>query len=125
MTAREAKDLKLCDSDYKFMTVIWESYPINSGELVKLCNERLGWKKSTVYTMIRKMELKGFVENVNATVSALIPEEACQKEEAQYFMKRTFDNSMPKLFAAFFGDRKISEKEAKELEALIEEYREK
>lgn len=75
--------------------------------------------------MIRKMELKGFVENVNATVSALIPEEACQKEEAQYFMKRTFDNSMPKFFAAFFGDRKISEKEAKELEALIEEYREK
>ena len=119
------KNLKLCDSDYKFMTAVWESYPINSGELVRLCNEKFGWKKSTVYTMIKKMELKGFVENVNATVSALVPEEACQREEAQYFMERTFQNSMPKFFAAFFGDRKISEEEAGELEALIEEYRQK
>ena len=79
------KDLKLCDSDYKFMTAVWESCPVNSGELVRLCNEKFGWKKSTVYTMIKKMELKGFVENVNATVTALIPEEACQREEAQYF----------------------------------------
>lgn len=107
------------------MTAVWESYPINSGELVRLCNEKFGWKKSTVYTMIKKMELKGFVENVNATVSALVPEEACQREEAQYFMERTFHNSMPKFFAAFFGDRKISEEEAGELEALIEEYRQK
>ena len=60
------KNLKLCDSDYKFMTAVWESYPVNSGELVRLCNEKFGWKKSTVYTMIKKMELKGFVENVNA-----------------------------------------------------------
>lgn len=117
------KDLKLCDSDYKFMTVVWENYPINSGQLVRLCNEKFGWKKSTVYTMIKKMELRGFVENANTVVSALIPEEACQREEVQYFMKRTFNNSMPKFFAAFFGDRTISEEEARELVLLINEYK--
>ena len=48
-------DLKLCDSDYKFMTIVWEHAPINSGELVALCNEQLGWKKSTTYTVIKKL----------------------------------------------------------------------
>ena len=67
--------LKLCDSDYRFMQVVWQEAPINSGELVKLCEERLGWKKSTTYTTIRKLCQKGYIQNEHAMVSVLIPQE--------------------------------------------------
>ena len=59
--------IKLCDSDYRFMCVVWEHAPVNSGELVKLCQEQLGWKKSTTYTVVRKMCEKGYIANEDAT----------------------------------------------------------
>ena len=67
------ESLKLCDSDYKFMAVVWEHAPIQSGELVKVCNEVLGWKKSTTYTAIKKLSEKGYLKNEKAIVSVLIP----------------------------------------------------
>ena len=70
--------IKLCDSDYRFMCVVWEHAPVNSGELVKLCQEQLGWKKSTTYTVVRKMCEKGYIANEDATVSVLIPKEQVQ-----------------------------------------------
>ena len=62
------ENLKLCDSDYRFMLVVWEAAPVNSGELVRLCQEQLGWKKSTTYTQIKKMCEKGYIENTQAVV---------------------------------------------------------
>ena len=64
-------DLKLCDSDYRFMMVVWEHEPVKSTKLAKLCAEELGWKKSTTFTAIKKLSQKGFLENVDATVSSL------------------------------------------------------
>ncbi len=115
---------KLCDSDYRFMCIVWESAPVNSGELVKLCQEKLGWKKSTTYTEIKKLCEKGFIQNDDAVVSVLIPKEKAQKKEAEYFVERTFENSLPSFFAAFLGGKKLSKKEAKALKKLIEEHRE-
>lgn len=116
--------LKLCDSDYRFMKVVWEYAPVPSGQLVKLCFEQLGWKKSTTYTVIKKLCEKGFIRNENAVVSVLIPMEQVQKDESLSFVERTFDGSLPKFVAAFLGGRKLSEKELKELKALIEQYEE-
>ena len=62
---------KLCDSEYRFMCVIWEAEPVSSGELVSLCQEKLGWKKSTTYTVLRKLCEKGYLENKETIVSAL------------------------------------------------------
>ena len=59
------ENFKLCDSDYRFMTIVWENAPIASGELVKLCNENLGWKKSTTYTAIKKLSEKGYIKNIS------------------------------------------------------------
>lgn len=118
------ENLRLCDSDYRFMTVIWDNAPVNSGELVKLCGERLGWKKSTTYTAIKKLCEKGFIKNENATVSVLIPREAVQAEESAYFVERTFDGSLPQFVAAFLGGKTISEKEAEKLKKLIDAHRE-
>ena len=114
---------KLCDSDSRFMCVVWDNAPINSGELVKLCQEKLGWKKSTTYTVVRKMCEKGYIANEDATVSVLIPKEQVQADESQYFVERTFDGSLPGFIAAFLGGKKISNEDAKKLKKKIDEHK--
>ena len=93
-------------------------------ELVKLCQEQLGWKKSTTYTVVRKMCEKGYIANEDATVSVLIPKEQVQAEESRYFVDRTFDGSLPGFITAFLGGKKISKKEAKLLKKMIDEHKE-
>ena len=115
--------LKLCDSDYRFMLVVWEHAPVNSGELVKLCTDILGWKKSTTYTTIRKLCEKGYIKNENATVSVLIEKDRVQADESEYFVERTFGGSLPQFLTAFLGEKKISAKEAEKIIALINEHR--
>ncbi len=118
------KDLKLCDSDYKFMTIVWDYAPVNSGELVALCNEKLGWKKSTTYTVIKKMSERGFIRSENAIISVLVKREECQAVETDYFVERTFGGSLPGFLAAFLNSRKLSDAEAEELKRMIDEHRE-
>lgn len=119
------ENLKLCDSDYRFMLIVWKYAPINSGELVKLCDKKLGWKKSTTYTEIKKMCGKGYIENTQATVNVLIPKERVQADESAYFVERTFDGSLPGFLAAFLGGKTISEKEAEKIKKMIDEHMEK
>ena len=117
-------DLKLCDSDYKFMTIVWDYAPVNSGELVGLCKEKLGWKKSTTYTVIKKLTERGFIKSENAVISVLVEREACQAVETDYFVERTFGGSLPHFLAAFLNSRKLSDAEAEELKRMIDEHRE-
>lgn len=116
--------LKLCDSDYRFMSIVWDHAPINSGELVKLCNANLGWKKSTTYTTIKKLSEKGYLTNEDAIVSVKIPKNRVQAEESEYFVERTFEGSLPHFLAAFLGGKKISHKEAEKIKALIDAHKE-
>lgn len=115
--------LKLCESDYRFMQVVWENAPIGSGDLVRKCNKILGWKKSTTYTTIRKLSEKGYIVNENAIVSVLIGRERVQADESEYFVERTFDGSLPQFLTAFLRDKKISDKEAEKIKKLIDEHR--
>lgn len=115
---------KLCDSEYRFMCVVWDNAPLNSGDLVKLCKEQLGWKKSTTYTVVRKMCDKGYIANNDAIVTVLIPKEQVQADESEYFVERTFDGSLPGFIAAFLGGKKISAEEAKMLKKMIDEHKE-
>ncbi len=116
------ENLKLCDSDYRFMLVVWEVAPVNSGELVRLCQEQLGWKKSTTYTQIKKMCEKGYIENTQAIVRVLIPKERVQADESDYFVERTFDGSLPAFLTAFLGGKTITEKEADKIKRMIDEH---
>lgn len=117
-------DLRLCDSEYRFMMLIWESEPVKSGDLVKISKDRLGWKKSTTYTVIKKLSERGFIKNEDTVVTALVSKEECQAVESDYFMERTFEGSLPGFVAAFLGGKTISAKEAEELKRLIDEHRE-
>lgn len=121
---KTAENLKLCDSDYRFMLIVWEYAPVKSGELVALCKERLGWKKSTTYTVIKKLCEKGYIQNEDAVVSVLVPKEKVQAEETEYFVERTFEGSLPGFLAAFLGGRTLSEGEAEKLKQMIDEHKE-
>jgi len=117
-------DIKLCESDYRFMCVIWDHEPMPSRRLVELCREQLGWKKSTTYTTLKKLCDKGYAQNVDTVVTSLIPREKVQARESERFVERTFNGSLPKFLAAFLGNRTISEQEAAELKELIDHYKE-
>ena len=114
-------DLKLCDSDYRFMSVVWESEPVGSGQLVRLCQDRLGWKKSTTYTVLKKLCDRGFLKNEGSVVSALVPREQVEVFESGYVVDRSFGGSLPALVAAFLRGKKLSQQEAEELRRMIEE----
>lgn len=116
------ESLKLCDSDYRFMQVVWAHAPLKSGELVVLCQEQLGWKKSTTYTEIKKMAQKGYLVNEDAVVSVLIPQEAVQAVESEYFVRRTFGGSLPGFVAAFLNGRQLTQQEADEIKRMIDEH---
>lgn len=112
---------KLFDAEQKFVSLIWENEPINSTDLVKLCLEKLGWKKSTTYTVLRKLCERGIVQNQNAIVTTLIKREEAQKYESEALIEKTFDGSLPQFLTAFLGKNKITEKEAEQLKRIIEE----
>ena len=114
----------LCESDFRFMSVIWENEPVSSTKLVELCAEKLGWKKSTTYTMIKKMCEKGLARSENATVSSLVPRGEVQASASEKFVEQTFDGSLPRFLVAFLGGKTISDEEAHELKKLIDEHRE-
>lgn len=116
------ENLRLCDSEYRFMLIIWENAPVRSGELVRLCREQLGWKKSTTYTALKNLGEKGFVKNEDAVVSVLVPKEKVQAEESVFFVERIFGGSLPGFVTSFLGSKGISKEEAEYLKSLIDEH---
>ncbi len=118
------ENLKLCESDYRFMSVIWDNEPVPSGRLVELCAKRLGWKKPTTYTTLKKLCEKGFAQNQNTIVTSLIPRDKVQTFASEHFVTHTFEGSLPKFLVAFLGEKKLSEKEVEELKRLIDEHKE-
>jgi predicted transcriptional regulator len=119
------EDLKLCESDYRFMLVVWENEPVASGHLVTLCAEKLGWKKPTTYTVLRKMCEKGLLKNEHTIVSSIIPKEQIQAYESECFIERAFEGSLPQFLTSFLGGKTISRKQAEELKRLIDAHKEK
>lgn len=118
------ENLKLCESDYRFMTVIWDNEPVASGQLVELCRQQLGWKKATTYTTLKKLSDKGFAQNVDTIVTSLVPRETVQAYASEHFVEHTFRGSLPQFLVSFLGGKTISEEEAKELKRLIDQHRE-
>ena len=115
---------RLCETDYRFLSVIWDSEPIHSAQLVELCAQRFGWKKSTTYTMIKKLCEKGFAKSEKAIVTSLVPRSQVQARESELFLRQTFDGSLPGFLVSFLGGKTISATEAEELKRLIDEHRE-
>lgn len=118
------REYKLAEGEMKFTEIIWENEPMRSGELVSICEEQLGWKKSTTYTVLKKLCLRGILENNNSIVTSLITKEEYFKYKSEEFVEGTFGGSLPKFLASFMGNKKLSKKQADELKELIEKYEE-
>lgn len=115
------QEYKLFDAEYRFAEIVWELEPVNSTALVRECEKRLGWKKATTYTVLRKLCERGIMKNEQATVTALVKKEAVQQYESEALLEKSFDNSLPAFLAAFLKDKKLSRKEAEEILRMIED----
>lgn len=117
-------EYKLFDTEYRLLSIIWENEPVNSTALSKLCLEKLGWKKSTVFNMIRKLAERGFVKNENAVVTALVRREQVAKYESETVIEKNFGGSLPAFISAFLDGKKITAEEAEELKKMIDKAKE-
>ncbi len=114
---------KIFESEYRFCLILWEHEPVKSKELVKLCEEQLGWKSTTTYTVIKRLSERGVVKNENTIVTSLVSKEEAQAAEIDELVDRTFEGSLPAFIAAFTKHQKLSEKELDEVQKMIDRYR--
>jgi BlaI family transcriptional regulator, penicillinase repressor len=117
------EDYKLGVMEAKFAQLMWDNEPISSNELVKLCEKVLSWKKSTTYTMLRRLCDRGIFQNRDGTVTSLMSKQKFAALQSERFVEETFDGSLPQFLAAFTLRKKLSEKEIAELQRLIDENR--
>ncbi len=116
--------LRLAEGEYRFACIVWDHEPLPSGKLVELSQRELGWKKSTTYTVLKKLVDRGVLRNENAVVTAVIPKDEVLREESRAVVDRAFEGSLPSFLTHFMGGRTISDREADELKAIIDRYRE-
>ncbi|WP_027398419.1 BlaI/MecI/CopY family transcriptional regulator [Anaerovorax odorimutans] len=115
---------KLAETEEKFAELIWQNEPIGSGDLVKLSVKEMNWKKSTTYTVLKKLCKKGVFQNENAVVSSLITRDEYYVNQSIRFVEDTFGGSLPKFLTAFISGKKLSKHQAEELKRLIDEHKE-
>ncbi len=116
---------KIFESEYRFLCILWENEPVASPKLVQLCSEQLGWKKSTTYTVIKKLSDKGIVKNENTIVSSLARKDEVDRQESEELLQRTSRGHIPTFLAAFLRDRRLSREEADDIRRLIDEAEER
>ena len=105
----------------RFAELVWSREPLSTGELVKLCQEELGWKRTTTYTVLKKFNGRGIFENQNGTVKALMTREEFYARQSESYVERSFQGSLPGFLTAFTSRRKLSPEEIGKLKQIIEE----
>ncbi len=116
-------EYRLAERESRFADIIWEEAPVNSTDLVKECEEKLGWKKSTTYTVLKKLCDRGIFQNKNATVTCLISREEFYGGKCRKFVEDTFGGSLPAFLTAFVGKESLTDQQIEEIKALIESCR--
>lgn len=116
-------DLKLGIIETRFAELIWKNEPISSGKLVKLCQSELNWKKSTTYTVLKKLCDRRIFKNEQGCVTSLISADEFYALQSEQFVEETFEGSLPRFLAAFSRRKKLSADEIDELQRLIDESR--
>ena len=114
---------KIHEGEYRFCLIMWEPEPVTAAELVKLCQEQLGWKRTTTYTVIKRLGEKGVLQNDNGTITSLVSKDAVQAYEIGELVEKTFEGSLPAFVAAFTKHQNISEEELDEVQRMIDRIR--
>ena len=116
-------EYKLGVVETKFADLIWAHAPLSSGALVRLCEQELEWKKSTTYTMLKRLCQRGLFANDSGTVTALISKEEFAARQSEEFVEEAFHGSLPQFLAAFSSRKPLSEQEIAALQQLIDQHR--
>lgn len=114
---------KIYESEYRFCLILWAHEPVKSKELVRLCQEQLGWKSTTTYTVIKRLSERGVLKNENTVVTSLVSKDEVQAAELDEFVEKTFEGSLPAFIAAFAKNQKLSDQEIDAMQAMIDQYR--
>ena len=122
--ASMSKSIHLTAAEEKLAAIIWREAPINSTELVELTAKEMDWKKSTTYTVLKKLCDKGVFINDNATVSVVLTRDELVAHQSRRYVEDSFGGSLPKFLASFIGGKKLSDKQAEELVRLINQHKE-
>ncbi len=107
----------------RFADIVWQREPISTSELVKLCEEVFNWKKTTTYTVLKRLCEKGIFQNIKGTVTSLLSREEFYARQSERFVDETFGGSLPAFFAAFTHRKELSKEEVDELSRMIERYK--
>ena len=114
---------KIPEGEYRFCLVMWEHEPVSSLELVKLCQEKLAWKRTTTYTVIKRLGERGVLKLENGIVTSLISKEEVEKAEIETFVESKFGGSLPAFVAAFTKHQDLSERDLDEVQRMIDRIR--
>ncbi len=118
------KQYKLGEMEQRLADLIWENEPLTSKELTLLCEKAFDWKRTTTYTMLKRLCTRDIFQNVNGTVSSLMAKEEFVALQSEEFLKENFESSLPKFLVAFTSKNKLSKKEIEELQQIIHDHKE-
>ena len=116
-------ELRLGAVEARFADIIWDNEPLSSTELVRLAQQALNWKKSTTYTVLKRLIQRGIMQNQGGVVSSCLSREAFYAAQSEQFVDETFSGSLPAFLAAFTTQKKLSEEEIDQLQSLIDQLR--
>ena len=114
---------KIHESEYRFCLIMWECEPITAVELVKQCQDQLGWKRTTTYTVIKRLGERGVLKNDNGTITSLVSKDEAQAYEIDELVEKKFEGSLPAFIAAFTKHQDLSEDELDEVQRMIDRIR--
>lgn len=117
-------DINLGVVESRFADIIWENQPLTSRQLVEICENELNWKRTTTYTVLKKLCEKGLFKNENKIVSAVISKEEFYAKQSESFVEETFQGSLPAFIAAFTKRKKLSADEIQEIRDMIDSIQE-
>lgn len=113
---------KIFESEYRFCLILWENEPISSSKLTVLCKDKLGWSRTTTYTVIKRLSDRGVLKNDHSTVTSLVSKEEIQANEIDQLVEKTFEGSLPAFINTFVKHQKLSDKDISDLQRMIDEY---
>ena len=114
---------KIHEGEYRFCLIMWEHEPVTAVELAKICDKERGWKRTTTYTIIKRLGERGVLKNENGTVTSLVSKDDAQSYEIDELLEKKFEGSLPAFLAAFTKRQDVSDKDLDELQAMIDRAR--
>lgn len=115
------KTPKIFESEYRFCLILWENEPIKSSELAKLCKEKLGWSRTTTYTVIKRLSERNIVKNENTIVTSIVSKEEAQNSKIDELVEKKFNGSIPEFISAFTKHQVLTKKDKEEILKMIED----